>query len=382
MIKLLKSLSVITLVFVLYPNLIGTALAEGVHCDPVDIANLTVYPTGASLKDPQWLVHDIMNDSKWGFYHKSEADRLVEIFKGYKISKFCVVYDAGNLTLMRYMLAQNDQVPKEGLVQNEQCVGFDRNLLKIEWSPPEKLYKLTDGKNPPVRSHFSKGPLITILNMINQFGFDKQCNEPPGSYDAWIGEMYPNINIPIEYWTKANIATLGGGSSSQTVGGSSRTIFPTPRGTGSGRLRPGSGSSVAVQPGGPVFVSSVLCNVSGNIKLDPGDNIYGYLHYKGLVNFHANSNLEGVNLTLSGPKYFCTCVTCPSHSSHATGLQPEGAFKSGESRDYMVDCVSDKNAPITGPVGKARISHFVKTTPSGAGTFGDENCGGNFSFSQ
>jgi hypothetical protein len=286
MIRLLKSLFVIILVIVFCLTLNGNAIAQSVHCDPVDIANLQVYPTGASIVDPQWLVHDVKNDTKWGFYQKSEADRLVEIFKGYKVSKYCDVIDASKLRLMKYMLAQNDQVLKVGLVQNEQCASFNRDLLKIEWSQSEKLYKLTDGKNPPVRVHSSKEPLVLILNKINQFGFDKQCNEPPGSYDAWIGGKYPHHNLPIEYWTKANIATLGGGSSSQTVGGgSSRTIFPTPRGTGSGRLRPGSESSVAVQPGGPVFVSSALCNVSGNIKLDPGDNIYGYLHYKVLGKF-------------------------------------------------------------------------------------------------
>lgn len=122
------------------------------------------------------------------------------------------------------------------------------------------------------------------------------------------------------------------------------------------------------------------CSISGQLKLDQADHTNGFLHYKGNVTFKAGVNLEGVNLYLQGPKYSCTCVTCPRGSSHATGLQPEGKFNAGDTKLYMADCGSfPTTATLAGPLGKGKIEHFIRTSGD-AGIFGWVDCSGSLRF--
>lgn len=121
------------------------------------------------------------------------------------------------------------------------------------------------------------------------------------------------------------------------------------------------------------------CSVSGTVKLDPNDKTNGYMHYKGPVTFKALQNLKGTNIYFSGP-YSCTCLTCPKHSSHATGLSPEGTFQANESKTYNLDCASWQQ-PTSGPQGKGKIEYFVETSPPG-GVFKWSDCSGNFNFVQ
>jgi hypothetical protein len=122
------------------------------------------------------------------------------------------------------------------------------------------------------------------------------------------------------------------------------------------------------------------CSVSGTIKLDPNDKTNGYMHYKGAVTFKALANLKGTNLYLNGPVYSCTCITCPSGSSYATGLKPAGTFNANESKTYNVDCASWQQS-VSGPQGKGKIEYFVVTNPP-AGVFKWSDCSGNFNFTQ
>jgi hypothetical protein len=137
----------------------------------------------------------------------------------------------------------------------------------------------------------------------------------------------------------------------------------------------------------PVVASQALrtlvpCSVVGQVKLDPADKTNGFLHYKGDITFKAAVNLEGVNLSLNGPKYACTCVTCPSGSSHATGLKPDGKFSAGQSKTYKADCGSfPATNTLTGPLGKGKIEHFVATSAEG-GVFKWADCSGTFTFTQ
>ncbi len=140
-----------------------------------------------------------------------------------------------------------------------------------------------------------------------------------------------------------------------------------------------SAEKIALQVMKPISLG--MCAVSGTVKLDPNDKTNGFLHYKGNVTFKALKDLKGTNLYLNGPIYSCTCVTCPKGSSHATGLQPEGAFTAGQSKTYAVDCASWKE-PISGNQGKGKIQSFTQTTPSGGGYFWWSDCAGRFTFTQ
>jgi hypothetical protein len=135
-------------------------------------------------------------------------------------------------------------------------------------------------------------------------------------------------------------------------------------------------------PAAGVATPISTCMVSGQVKLDPADSTNGFLHYKGAITFKATVALEGVDLYLEGPKYSCTCVTCPQGSSYATGLQPAGKFAAGEAKSFNADCGSFPiNNLVSGPWGKGKIQFFVKTQGEG-GIFKWANCSGTFSFTR
>lgn len=127
-------------------------------------------------------------------------------------------------------------------------------------------------------------------------------------------------------------------------------------------------------------INLVPCLVSGQLTLDPSDETHGFFHYKGEITFYAAVHLEGVNLSLDGPKYACTCATCPSLSSNAAGLKPEGKFNAGQEKTYKVDCGSlPAINTLNGPLGKGKIQYFVRAWKD-AGNFKWADCSGTFSF--
>jgi hypothetical protein len=125
-----------------------------------------------------------------------------------------------------------------------------------------------------------------------------------------------------------------------------------------------------------------VCDVDGSVVLDANDKTNGYMHYKGKVQFTAKRELKGVNLSISGPDYSCTCVGCPKLSGNALGIQPGSNFAADEKRSYDVDCASWQK-PTDGDVGRAGIEHFIasKTDPK-AGNWVDAGCTGRFDFKQ
>jgi hypothetical protein len=123
-----------------------------------------------------------------------------------------------------------------------------------------------------------------------------------------------------------------------------------------------------------------MCEIGGpRLKLDPNDFTNGVSHYKGTVWFRALFSLPGVNLRFKAGGKLCTCITCPSGSSYATGLKPAGKFSKNEMRSYTVDCSYPLAFfPIPFPVGKGEIDYFNQTQSSGAGVFSSATCAGTF----
>jgi len=130
----------------------------------------------------------------------------------------------------------------------------------------------------------------------------------------------------------------------------------------------------------PGSLLAQLCTVSGTVKLDPKDKTNGFLHYKGNLTFTAKVQLTGTNLWFVGPKYLCTCVTCPKNNWYSTGFSSNSMFQPNQSKTYFVDCGSWQ-LPLSGPVGKGQIQYFTGS-PSQGYVDHTANCGGSFTFTQ
>jgi hypothetical protein len=380
--------------------LFSSALASE-SCAPLDYNNLQVQ--GA------WI-HDITNDSNYtitkppNYWEPSaeDAKRIVEIWKYFDVKQICsldvwphqlaVFYRTANGTLPSSMLPPH-------LSGNAKCFKFDRAKLYVEWQtwgPFKYQYYLKDGENAPIR-YGSKEDMELLRNKLIELGANWHCMEPPSLYHKYQTDFQYDTRASggagttglFEYWTGAPLSWSA--SSYENVPGGSPgpvTEMPSnpPSGPGGRRFPPSrpvpDRPVVPIDPDGGRSGSldrsrSPRCEVGGETLIDPSDRTNGYLHYKGQVWFRALTALKGVNLELKGD-YLCTCVNCPSGSSHATGLDPQGEFAVNETRSYQVDCVRNLNAILSLQKGHGAIEHFVQTQPSGAGVFRRERCKGEF----
>jgi hypothetical protein len=236
--------------------------------------------------------------------------------------------------------------------------------LKVVWDPTKHIYRLWDGTEPALYEDFPLAVLEDLLWVIKQYSPSFRCVRP-GGYQYWL--RAPPAQTEPAPGSQPNEGAPGG---VQPPVRSGDRRYPDPSRQGPSVIVPDASSRVGVQ----------LCSISGQLALDPNDHTNGYIHYKGKIAFKALADLQGTNIRLSA-QYFCTCVSCPTLSSHALGLRPEGAFHKNQVRNYFVDCPFWQKSPPPGATGRADIEYFTATSRK-AGVFRKAVCTVSFGFTK
>lgn len=316
----------------------------------------------------------------------------MSVIKSYNIRKYCQILNtAGHPeTIMSFMLDGSGKIPKVNLIADIKCYKFERPKLFVEWQtwgPNKNTYFLKDGENAPVRRG-SQGDLEYIKNRIIQLGANWRCTDPQDLYENFRTDAHYSFDtiMVIEYWTGAPLdVSIGKWDRVPVLETETRPNLPARRDPG--RRAPEVHPGQPVRPREPVVPSfdtsqtehgrDLSCEVGGETLVDPSDLTNGYWHYKGRVSFRALSKLSGVSIRFKGD-YLCSCVNCPTGSSHALGLKPDGEFDANEIREYDIDCVRDRGSAPVVKKGRGEIDYFIQTAPPDAGIFKTMRCKGEF----
>lgn len=131
-------------------------------CIPINYNNVTVKHSGSL-----WLVVD-GNSSLYSAPNSTEANKIVNIIKYYKLTKSCFVGRPG--ASFEYMLAGS--ASPTGAMPGEDCIGFNPATLTIKQEGSQ--YLLTDGSSRMFMFP-NKIEADQALAMIRKYGFTKTC---------------------------------------------------------------------------------------------------------------------------------------------------------------------------------------------------------------